>query len=155
MVMYHGLARRLLLRLPFLDAAAAERRYVGWAGMLAHRRALLASASMSIALRILVLTAGWLIPLGWTIVWGVFRGAYAHGGFGWWQHAHHAGLALFGAFAFWVHWRNGGPFQSRELLTVGFVATGLLSIVGWFAFRVGLAGHDPPSSITGFLFDEP
>jgi hypothetical protein len=116
---------------------------------------LLASASMSIALRILVLTAGWLLPLGWTIVWGVFRGAYAHGGFGWWRHAHHAGLALCGLFAFCVHWRHGGPFQSREMLTVGAVSTGLLLVVGWFAFQAGLAVHDPPSSIGGFLFVEP
>lgn len=123
--------------------------------MLAEPRALLASASMSIALRILVLTIGWLLPLGWTIVWGVFRGAYAHGGFGWWQHAHHAGLAVFSLFALWVHWRHGGPFQSCELLTIGAVSTSLLLVVGWFAFQAGLAVHDPPSSLSGFLFDQP
>jgi hypothetical protein len=45
--------------------------------MLAEPRALLASASMSIGLRIFLLTTGWILPLGWTVVWGVFRGAYA------------------------------------------------------------------------------
>jgi len=110
---------------------------------------------MPIALRILVLTAGWLVPLVWTILWGVFRGAYAHGGFVWWQHAHYAGLALLGLSAFWLHRLHGGPLHRRELLSVGAVSTSLLLVLTWFAFQAGLAVHDPPRSIFGFLFDRP
>lgn len=110
---------------------------------------------MSVAVRILVLTTGWLVPLAWTMLWGLFRGAYAHGGFGWWQYAQYAGSTGFGLLAFGVHWRLGGPFQPGELLAVGAVATGLLLAVGCLAFQTGLAIHDPPSSLSEFLFAEP
>lgn len=110
---------------------------------------------MPIAIRILIVTAGWLLPLGWTVLWGVFRGAYARGGFVWWLHAHYAGLTLLGLLAFGLHRKHGGPLQLREMLTLGASSASLLLVLTWFAFQAGLAVHDPPRSLSGFLFDEP
>jgi len=102
-----------------------------------------------------VLTAGWLLPLAWTILWGTFRGAYAHGGFIWWRHAHYAGLALLAAFALWLRRRLGRRLQIREWLTVSTVFASLLLGSTYLAFQAGLAVHEPPASLSGFLFDEP
>jgi hypothetical protein len=110
---------------------------------------------MPIAIRILFLTAGWLLPLAWTILWGVFRGTYAHGGFGWWQQVHHGGLVGLGAFALWLHWRQGGPLQLREMAALAAGSASLLLLVTWLSFQAGLAVHEPPASVSGFLFDEP
>lgn len=110
---------------------------------------------MPIALRILVLTAGCLLPLAWTILWGTFRGAYAHGGFLWWRDAHYAGLVLLTAFALWLHRRLGGGLRVREWLTVIAVFASLLLGSTYLAFQAGLAVHEPPASLSGFLFDEP
>lgn len=106
-------------------------------------------------MRVLILTATWLLPLGWTVVWGVFRGAYAHGGFVWWDDAHHAGLLVLGLAALGLHWRQGGPWPSRELVALGLAPAGLLLMVTWLSFQCGLAVHDPPDSVSAFLFDEP
>ncbi|HYQ00556.1 MAG TPA: hypothetical protein VER96_17885, partial [Polyangiaceae bacterium] len=39
--------------------------------------------------------AAWLAPLVWVAAWGLFRGAFAHGGYAWWETAHvYGALAL-------------------------------------------------------------
>ena len=56
---------------------------------------------------------------------------------------------------FWLHWRHGGPLQPRDLLIIGTVSASFLVLVTWFSFQTGLAAHELPVSLSGFLFDEP
>jgi hypothetical protein len=96
-----------------------------------------------------------LLPLAWTVLWGVFRGAYAHGGFVWWQTVHHLGLALLGLFAFALNWRLTGPLRPHQLLALGASSAGALLLLTWLSFQTGLALHLSPTSVSSFLFDEP
>jgi hypothetical protein len=110
---------------------------------------------MSVTARVLLLTAAWQFPLGWTVLWGIFRGAYAHGGYRWWQHAHHGGLLLLGLAAYAAHRRYAGPMHAREQVMLVAVLSNVLLLATWLSFQCGLAVHVLPDSLATFLFDEP
>lgn len=117
---------------------------------------------MHISIRNLAITGGWLLPLAWTILWGVFRGFFAHGGFVWWQYAHHVGLALLGLFAYSLHLfayslhrGSGEPLRPHQRFALAATAASVLLVLTWLSFQTGLALHVPPVSVSSFLFDEP
>jgi hypothetical protein len=133
-----------------LNAAAAGRT-----GNAVAADSVVGLGPMPITARVLLLTAAWQVPLGWTVLWGIFRGAYAHGGYRWWQHAHYGGLVLLGLGALAVHRRYGGPMLARELTTAAAAFASCLLLATLLSFQCGLAIHELPESLGGFLFHLP
>ena len=103
----------------------------------------------------------WVVPLLWTVPWALFRGEFAHGGYVWWQQVHIGGLLLLVAAALATRmylWRRRSSQQPRALGAhlLGQSALVLLVMVAnWLSFQAGLARHQPPQSLSEFLWSDP
>jgi ammonia channel protein AmtB len=108
----------------------------------------------------LVRKAAWFVPLAWVMSWALFRGAYAHGGYLWWQTVHvRGGLVLLVAalIARTVLWRrqqearaSGAAFGAGQVALVAVVV-----VASWLCFQTGLAYHCPPTSVAEFFWQDP
>ena len=103
--------------------------------------------------RFVPIAVTWLVPLSWTVLWGLFRGENAHGGFVWWRDVHYGGLLLLSALATVLTKRE--PNHIPKLLRNSVVAGSALVFATWLAFQAGLAKHQPPDSIIAFVLNEP
>lgn len=103
----------------------------------------------------------WTAPLAWAIPWALFRGENAHGGYVWWGQVHNGGLTilLLAAISLRAYlWRTRGTSGDRSfgMHLAGQVAlVGVTVIVSWLSFQTGMAMHDPPESVSQFLWGEP
>ena len=102
--------------------------------------------------------AAWLVPLLWAVAWALFRGAFAHGGYVWWETVHINGaLVLLGVGMRTFVWRHliGGR---RSVAAFGASQVALVTVVilaNWLCFQAGLAYHCPPTSIVDFFWQDP
>jgi len=106
-----------------------------------------------------VSAAAWLAPLVWVAAWGLFRGAFAHGGYVWWETVH-----VYGALALlvcsivsqrFVWKRRGGR---GTVVAFGASQAALVTVVlvaNWLCFQTGLACHCTPTSISEFFWQDP
>ena len=104
--------------------------------------------------------AAWVLPLTWVVAWSLFRGAYAHGGYLWWERVHFRGAivlvlaALATRMILW--WRRADSKRSK----IGIAASQLalvtaVVVVNWLCFQTGLAYHCPPTSVGEFFWQDP
>ncbi len=104
--------------------------------------------------------AAWLVPLLWVAAWALFRGAFAHGGYVWWETVHINGalVLLVGGLAVRTFvWRQriGG---CRSVAAFGASQVALVTVVilaNWLCFQAGLAYHCPPTSSGDFFWQDP
>jgi hypothetical protein len=97
----------------------------------------------------------------WTISWGLFLGSHAHGVHDWWEHVQLGGLFVLVPLAFLrssTIWRRRGPPTAFGIATLVLSQVGMVLVVflsTWLSFQMGLALHEPPGSLSNFLWNKP
>lgn len=105
--------------------------------------------------------AAWTAPLLWTVPWALFRGENAHGGYVWWGQVHIGGLIVLVLAALslrsylWRTLRADRVRSGRRHLATQAALVGMVVILNWLSFQTGLARHDPPDSLSEFLWSDP
>lgn len=103
----------------------------------------------------------WIIPMLWAMPWALFRGAFAHGGFVWWERMHIGGLILLVLAALTVRTNLWRRRHARPPRSVGAhvldqsVLVLLVVLANWLSFQAGIALHHPPESLSEFLWSAP